>query len=81
MGLKIHKYDELISLVNGYITMNDFNTFYEKNNTGYKNVKSNDLEFPHIAVNIGSGVSILNVESLSSIKRVTGTLMGGGKIK
>lgn len=37
-------------------------------------------EFPHISVNIGSGVSILRVDSGTSIKRVTGTLMGGGNL-
>lgn len=29
-------------------------------------------------MNIGSGVSILRVDSGTGIKRVTGTLMGGG---
>ena len=43
LGLKINKYDELQSLVNGYISMNQFNTFYEKNNSGYKNVIPSDL--------------------------------------
>lgn len=36
--------------------------------------------FPHIAVNIGSGVSVLRVDSGENIKRITGSLMGGGRI-
>ena len=43
LGLNMVKYDELLSLVNGYITMNQFETFYEKSNKGYKNVASSDL--------------------------------------
>lgn len=43
LGLNIYKYDELLSLVNGYISMNQYNTFYEVNNNGYKNVDSSDL--------------------------------------
>eukprot|EP00298_Acanthocystis_sp_HF-20_P007756 c17263_g1_i1.p1 GENE.c17263_g1_i1~~c17263_g1_i1.p1 ORF type:complete len:440 (-),score=165.97 c17263_g1_i1:58-1377(-) len=34
--------------------------------------------FPFIVVNIGSGVSILNVESESRFERVSGTALGGG---
>lgn len=34
--------------------------------------------FPYLLVNIGSGVSILKVDSNDSFQRVSGTIMGGG---
>ncbi|SPQ95542.1 Pantothenate kinase [Plasmodiophora brassicae] len=34
--------------------------------------------FPYLLVNIGSGVSILKVDSNDSFQRVSGTMMGGG---
>ena len=34
--------------------------------------------FPYLLVNIGSGVSILKVDSNESFQRVSGTIMGGG---
>ena len=34
--------------------------------------------FPYLLVNIGSGVSILKVESEDSYRRIGGTSMGGG---
>ncbi len=38
------------------------------------------MEYPHLAINVGSGVSVLQVNSINDIKRVTGTLMGGGTL-
>ena len=62
--------------------MNNYNSFY--NLTGadgkFEMVPPEDLEFPHIAVNVGSGVSILQVNGIHNIKRVTGTLIGGGTL-
>jgi pantothenate kinase len=37
-------------------------------------------EYPHLAVNIGSGVSVLLVNSATDVVRVSGTLMGGGTL-
>lgn len=43
INLNMIKHDELISLVNGYILMNDLNTFYEKSSDGYKLVGCDDF--------------------------------------
>lgn len=59
--------------------MNNYNTFYELKDSKVHFVKDDDFVYPHIAVNIGSGVSILIVKSNTDIKRETGTLIGGGK--
>ncbi len=77
------KYDELISLVDGYIFINDYGFIYKIQNFDERiEVPSLDLEFPHITVNIGSGVSILKVCSplQKDIQRVAGTIMGGGTL-
>jgi len=44
-----------------------------------RSISTVELKYPHVAVNIGSGVSILLVNSIEDIKRVGGTMMGGGK--
>lgn len=79
------KHDELASLINGYLFMNDFNSFYEVEEKITPENKINrlppsDMTFPHISVNIGSGVSILKVSSPTVFERVGGTLMGGGTL-
>ena len=77
------KHDELISLVNGYIFINDYGFIYKIKNFNERiEVPSLDLEYPHISVNIGSGVSILKVSSPlpKDIQRVAGTIMGGGTL-
>lgn len=72
--------------------MNKSNTFYKFESKGKINtILSEELVnnflkfflkvFPHISVNIGSGVSVLQVDSISNVKRITGTLMGGGNKK
>ncbi len=67
--------------------MNDFNTFYEFKDGKIIYHDKNDLvrysfkqTYPHIAVNVGSGISILTVYGKKDIKRVTGTLIGGGTL-
>ena len=80
--ISMEKHDELLSLVKGYLMMNEYNTFYHLigPNGKFETVPHEDLEFPHIAVNVGSGVSILQVNGINDIQRVTGTLMGGGTL-
>jgi type II pantothenate kinase len=41
-------------------------------------IKAVDELFPFLVVNIGSGVSIVKVDSPSSMRRVSGTAVGGG---
>ena len=55
LQLNIVKHDELLSLVNGYITMNQFDTFYEKIESGYKVVSSTDLVY--LIVKFKKGIS------------------------
>lgn len=81
--ITLEKHDELLSLVSGYIAINEKGSkiFYELDSDNKPiYIPKEDLEYPHIAVNIGSGVSILKVSSLSEVKRVSGTLMGGGTL-
>ena len=75
----IEKRDELISLVKGYTFMGQYETFYELKQSKIHFIKENNFIYPHIAVNIGSGISILIVNSPTDIKRETGTLIGGGE--
>lgn len=58
--------------------MNNYKTFYELKQGKIHFVKGNEFVHPHIAVNVGSGISILIVNNSNEIKRETGTLIGGG---
>ena len=80
--IELIKHDELQSLINGYKLMNKYNNniFYEIDNDQIKTVLPEDLTFPNITSNIGSGVSILKVSSGEKYERVGGTLMGGGTL-
>ncbi|GAB6026236.1 Pantothenate kinase 4 [Chamberlinius hualienensis] len=83
LGLKVNKQDELQCLIKGcnFLLKNIPNEvfIYQKNgNPEYKfqNVEPN--VFPYLLVNIGSGVSILKVESESKYERIGGSSLGGG---
>ena len=78
--IELVKHDELQSLIYGYEFMNNFNSFYEIENDLIKKLPQEDLKFPHISANIGSGVSILKVSANDKYERVGGTLMGGGTL-
>ena len=82
IDIELIKHDELQSLINGYKLMNNYNKnlFYEIENGQIKTVPPQDLTFPNITSNIGSGVSILKVSSGDKYERVGGTLMGGGTL-
>lgn len=43
LNVTMVKHDELISLVNGYLIMNQLNTFFETTSEGYKFVGSDDF--------------------------------------
>lgn len=63
-----------------YFSLYMLNKDTSNNNlTKRKSISTVELKYPHIAVNIGSGVSILLVNSVDEVKRVGGTMMGGGK--
>lgn len=57
------------------------NTFYYlDSNSEIKFSPNSEINYPHISVNIGSGVSVLKVSSKSHIERMTGSLMGGATL-
>lgn len=80
--LKFNKYDEIQCLIKGlnYSLLNFDNevfTFdWKEKVANYCNINSNI--FPYLLVNIGSGVSIIKVNSNNSFERITGTSLGGG---
>ncbi|KAF7997892.1 hypothetical protein HCN44_009290 [Aphidius gifuensis] len=83
LGLLVDKEDEICCLIKGCnfllknIPCESFE--FEKNgNPEYKFEKAGPNIFPYLLVNIGSGVSILKVESDEEFERVGGTASGGG---
>ena len=80
LDIEFIKHDELRSLIYGYEFMNKYNSFYEIENNISKIISPSELSYPHISVNIGSGVSFLKVISPDKYERVGGTLMGGGTL-
>ena len=80
LGIGIEKHDELFSLVRGYTYMNRFRSFYEVGKGGVVREEEGDFTFPHISVNIGSGVSILKVHSPTKFERIGGSLLGGATL-
>lgn len=85
VGMKLHKFDELDSLMRGVEYMEHFNPselFYyvnpQEEDNYEKAVYKAGAIYPFILVNIGSGVSILSVKSPDEYRRVCGTSLGGG---
>ena len=81
LGVQLVKYDELECLIHGIHFINSccLHEFYYWNNLHCleKSEKvpydfTND-SYPYIVVNIGSGVSILSVESAEKFSRISGT--------
>ncbi|VDP90598.1 unnamed protein product [Echinostoma caproni] len=84
LGVELNKEDEMECLIRGCVFMlrniPDELFYYDKHATPAHVFVSNCLvdTFPFLLVNIGSGVSILKVESPTSYSRVGGTSIGGG---
>ena len=82
LGLKIVKEDEMECLIKGcnFLLNNipDEAFSYSKNTEPSIEFLNGGCEYPYLLVNIGSGVSILRVESADKFERVGGTAMGGG---
>ncbi|CAB4020615.1 pantothenate kinase 4-like, partial [Paramuricea clavata] len=83
-SILVDKEDEMQCLIKGCNFMlhnipNEIFEFHRDQGPQYvfKNLLGSDL-FPYLLVNIGSGVSILKVDSFDSFVRVGGTSMGGG---
>lgn len=76
------KYDEIGSVVRGmnfvldHVIKPSF-TFTEEE--GKVNYEHKQDPYPHLLVNIGSGVSIIKIDGLDKFSRVSGTMLGGGE--
>lgn len=85
LGVTIHKEDEMHSLISGLnfllknVPKESFTYSTIKNDPDPKHyVPVGDNPFPYLLVNIGSGVSILKVDSEDKYQRIDGTSLGGG---
>ncbi|CAB3381568.1 Hypothetical predicted protein [Cloeon dipterum] len=83
LGLSVDKEDELSCLIKGcnFLLRNmtdEAFTFCRNANPEYMFMKAQPNIFPYMLVNIGSGVSILKVESEDKYERIGGTATGGG---
>lgn len=83
LGIELDKEDEMECLVRGctFMLQNipDELFYYDKHSTpAHVFVSSCTNMFPFLLVNIGSGVSLLKVESSTSYQRVGGSSIGGG---
>ena len=91
MNISIEKYDEIKCLIKGlnfmlqnvsdecyYISNieNDNQTFTFNKEKIYYNMTNET--YPYLLVNIGSGVSIINVKNNNEYERVSGSCLGGG---
>lgn len=83
LGLSVDKEDEMACLIKGCnfllknITDEAF-VFHRHGNPEYEFQTTEPNIFPYLLVNIGSGVSIMKVESEDSYERIGGTATGGG---
>ncbi|CAI8033187.1 Pantothenate kinase 3 [Geodia barretti] len=85
LGVKLAKYDEMQSLITGlhYLCREylDECYYWENPNSDQSHTVPFQLgpdPYPYIIVNIGSGVSILRVNSANDFTRIGGTSVGGG---
>lgn len=86
LGIKLHKTDELDSIIIGIHYIDKYNS---ENECYFLDNPLDDVRctkvpydfsqpYPYLVVNIGSGVSILAVYSSTSYSRVSGSSIGGG---
>lgn len=83
LGLLVDKEDEIDCLIKGcnFLLKNipcEAFEYHRHENPEYKFQKAEPNIFPYLLVNVGSGVSILKVESDEVFERVGGTATGGG---
>jgi len=82
-NFRVNKEDELTCLITGcnFLLKNISDEAFVYNRNGspeYEFQTADPHVFPYMLVNIGSGVSILKVESDSCYERIGGTATGGG---
>lgn len=85
VNTKLEKFDELDALIKGILyteTQNPTECYFYENASDISLSKKANFDFkqpyPFILVNVGSGVSILEVRGPSEYKRISGTSIGGG---
>jgi len=82
LGLKISKEDEMECMIRGcnFLLKNisDESFVYQRKSTPAYCFQNPKDMYPYLLVTIGSGVSILKVESEDTFKRIGGTATGGG---
>jgi type II pantothenate kinase len=85
LGVNLAKYDEMECLISGlhYLCHNYSDECYYWENPNSELSRRVPFQlgpdpYPYIIVNIGSGVSILRVDSAKQFKRIGGTSVGGG---
>ena len=83
--MSLAKYDEMQSLISGlhYLCCHCSDECYYWENPNSEQSRRVPFQlgpdpYPYIIVNIGSGVSILRVDSATQFKRIGGTSVGGG---
>lgn len=86
LGVVVDKEDEMNCLVNGcnFLIRTVPNEVFSIDHNDYINsghqFKGNENRFPYLLVNIGSGVSILKVESDEKFQRIGGSCLGGATL-
>uniref|UniRef100_A0A1B6EFC2 4'-phosphopantetheine phosphatase n=1 Tax=Clastoptera arizonana TaxID=38151 RepID=A0A1B6EFC2_9HEMI len=83
LGLSVDKEDEMSCLIKGcnFLLKNisdEAFLFHRHGNPEYEFLTADPNIFPYVLVNIGSGVSIMKVESEDKYERIGGTATGGG---
>lgn len=83
LGLSVEMEDELECLISGcnFLLKNITDEVFEYQRHGNPEYKFNNTDpnvFPYLLVNIGSGVSIMKVESDDKYERIGGSATGGG---
>ncbi|XP_067145341.1 4'-phosphopantetheine phosphatase [Centruroides vittatus] len=83
LGLTVDKEDEMECLIKGcnFLLRNIQDEVFEYHRHRKAEYKFHNIDpnvFPYLLVNIGSGVSIMKVESESKYERIGGSAMGGG---
>jgi type II pantothenate kinase len=84
LGFPIQREDEMHCLIKGldFLLMNiPYEVYsFQDNSASYEILSNKSDVYPFILVNIGSGVSILKVNSAQSYERISGTSLGGGTL-
>ncbi|KAF8365486.1 pnk-1 [Pristionchus pacificus] len=86
LGVKVKRTDEMLSLITGcdfLLRNNEDESFtYHHEAEGLERYQYKPIEekaiYPFLLVNIGTGISVLKVDSPTSFSRVGGSTMGGG---